>query len=131
MPFSQFKHVIPLIAVLTISFAATAQEAAPQEKPRPEALTEQQKAELAIKRQKLSKAAHKSKGKSAYTVGTNIIGTQEAPTVLNVVPWKERQVTLEKKDISSSILQGLLQPLDREEMLREVEYYGLLQDTQE
>mgnify|MGYP001236894421 CR=1 FL=1 len=129
MSFHQYKNIITFIAVLAFSFAATAQEAAPQEKP--EALTEQQKAELTSKRQKLSKAAHKSKGKSAYTVGTNIIGTQEAPTVLNVVPWKEREVKLEKKDISSSILQGLLQPLDREELLREVEYYGLLQDTQE
>ena len=26
---------------------------------------------------------------------TNVIGTQEAPTVLNVVPWKDREVKLE------------------------------------
>ena len=131
MPFRTFKNLAPFIAALSISVAATAQDAVPQTKDKPEALSEQQKAELTAKRQELSKAAHKTKGKSAYTVGTNIIGTQEAPTVLNVVPWKEREVKLEKKDISSSILQGLLQPLDREELLREVEYYGLLQDTQE
>ena len=44
---------------------------------------------------------------------TNVIGTQEAPTVLNVVPWKDREV----------------KPLDQEVLMREIEYHQLL--TQE
>ena len=63
--------------------------------------------------------------------GTNIIGTQEAPTVLNVVPWKDKEVKLEKKDPSSSLLDRVLQPLDQEVLLREVEYYRILNKEQE
>ena len=59
-------------------------------------------------------------------VGTNIIGTQEAPTVLNVVPWKDKEVKLEKKDPTSSLLDRVLEPLDQEVLLREVEYYRIL-----
>ena len=60
---------------------------------------------------------------------TNVIGTQEAPTVLNVVPWKDREVKLEKKDPTSSLLNRVLEPLDQEVLMREIEYHQLL--TQE
>ena len=59
----------------------------------------------------------------------NVIGTQEAPTVLNVVPWKDREVKLEKKDPTSSLLNRVLEPLDQEVLMREIEYHQLL--TQE
>ena len=64
-------------------------------------------------------------------VGTNIIGTQEAPTVLNVVPWKDKEVKLEKKDPTSSLLDRVLEPLDQEVLLREVEYYRILNKEDE
>ena len=60
---------------------------------------------------------------------TNVIGTQEAPTVLNVVPWKNREVTLEKQDPTSSLLNRVLEPLDQDVLMREIEYHQLL--TQE
>ncbi len=60
---------------------------------------------------------------------TKVIGTQEAPTVLNVVPWKDREVKLEKKDPTSSLLNRVLEPLDQEVLMREIEYHQLL--TQE
>ncbi|MBZ2187516.1 hypothetical protein K8B33_00260 [Alcanivorax sp. JB21] len=59
-------------------------------------------------------------------VGTNIIGSQEAPTVLNVVPWKEREVKLERKDPTSSLLDRVLEPLDQDVLLREIEYHQRL-----
>ena len=59
-------------------------------------------------------------------VSTNVIGTQEAPTVLNVVPWKDREVKLEKKDPTSSLLNRVLEPLDQEVLMREIEYHQLL-----
>lgn len=59
-------------------------------------------------------------------VGTNIIGTQEAPTVLNVVPWKDREVKLERKDPTSALLDRVLEPLDPDVLMREVEYHQLL-----
>ncbi|MDF1822879.1 MAG: hypothetical protein P1U64_14970 [Alcanivoracaceae bacterium] len=64
-------------------------------------------------------------------VGTNIIGTQEAPTVLNVVPWKDKEVKLEKRDPTSSLLDRVLEPLDQEVLLREVEYYRILNKEEE
>ncbi|EKF75143.1 hypothetical protein A11A3_05604 [Alcanivorax hongdengensis A-11-3] len=57
---------------------------------------------------------------------TNVIGTQEAPTVLNVVPWKDKEVKLEKKDPTSSLLNRVLEPLDQEVLMREIEYHELL-----
>ena len=57
---------------------------------------------------------------------TNVIGTQEAPTVLNVVPWKDREVKLEKKDPTSSLLNRVLEPLDQGVLMREIEYHQLL-----
>jgi len=59
-------------------------------------------------------------------VGTNIIGTQEAPTVLNVVAWKDREVKLERKDPTSALLDRVLEPLDPDVVMREVEYHQLL-----
>ena len=67
---------------------------------------------------------------AAPTVGTNVIGTQEAPTVLNVVPWKDKEVKLEKKDPTSSLLNRVLEPLDQDVLLREVEYYRILNQEQ-
>lgn len=64
-------------------------------------------------------------------LSTNIIGTQEAPTVLNVVPWKDKEVKLEKKDPTSSLLNRVLEPLDQEVLLREVEYYRILNQEQQ
>lgn len=63
--------------------------------------------------------------------GTNVIGSQEAPTVLNVVPWKDKEVKLEKKDPTSSLLNRVLEPLDQEVLLREVEYYRILNQEQQ
>jgi hypothetical protein len=59
-------------------------------------------------------------------LSTNIIGSQEAPTVLNVVPWKDKEVKLEKKDPTSTLLNRVLEPLDQEVLMREVEYYRIL-----
>lgn len=60
------------------------------------------------------------------TASTNVIGTQESPTVLNVVPWKEREVKLEKKDPTSALLNRVLEPLDQDVLMREIEYHQLL-----
>lgn len=59
-------------------------------------------------------------------LGTDVIGTQEAPTVLNVVPWQDREVKLERKDATSSLLDRVLEPLDQDVLMREVQYYQLL-----
>lgn len=52
---------------------------------------------------------------------TDIIGTQEAPSVFNVVPWKDKPSRLPKKEVTTSILKETLQPLDPEVLRREIE----------
>lgn len=66
--------------------------------------------------------------KSNSELVTNVVGSQEAPTVLNVVPWKDKEVKLEKKSPTTSILNQVLQPLDRDVLRREVQYFRSLQD---
>lgn len=65
-------------------------------------------------------------GNEEPALSTNIIGSQEAPTVLNVVPWKDKEVKLEKKDPTSSLLNRVLEPLDQDVLMREIEYYRIL-----
>ncbi|KGD63218.1 hypothetical protein Y5S_03493 [Alcanivorax nanhaiticus] len=71
-------------------------------------------------------AAAQAENNPQPEAATNVIGTQEAPTVLNVVPWKDREVKLEKKDPTSSLLNRVLEPLDQEVLMREIEYHQLL-----
>ena len=51
----------------------------------------------------------------------DVIGSQEAPTVFNVVPWKDKPSRLPKKEVTTSILRETLQPLDPEILQREIE----------
>lgn len=54
-------------------------------------------------------------------VSVDVIGSQEAPTVFNVVPWKDRPSRVPKKQVTTSILRETLQPLDPEVLRREIE----------
>lgn len=62
--------------------------------------------------------------------GTAIIGNQELPKVLYIVPWKPSELP----DISEPPLQSLiddaLAPIDREEFRREVIYHDALATQQ-
>ncbi|MDF2445954.1 MAG: hypothetical protein K0S46_1190 [Moraxellaceae bacterium] len=58
---------------------------------------------------------------TAPAAQTDIIGTQEAPSVFNVVPWKDKPSRLPKKEVTTSILRETLQPLDPEVLRREIE----------
>lgn len=58
--------------------------------------------------------------------GIAIVGNKEAPKSLYIVPWKSSEVGVET-DLSSSLLDGSLQPLDKEVFVRELEFYELSQ----
>lgn len=64
-------------------------------------------------------------------VDTTVIGTQEAPSVMNIVPWKDKPVEMEKRSPTSFLHDRVLQPLDREVLMREVEYYRMLDQQNE
>lgn len=59
----------------------------------------------------------------------DVIGSQEAPTVFNVVPWKDKPSRLPKKEVTTSILRETLQPLDPQVLLREIELQKRLGET--
>ena len=54
---------------------------------------------------------------------TEITGNQELPKVLYIVPWKKSDPgNLMGKPVNT-LLDEVLAPLDREEFIRQVEYY--------
>ena len=63
---------------------------------------------------------------------TEITGNQELPKVMYIVPWKKANPgDLMGKPINT-LLDEVLAPIDREEFLRQVDYYdGLYGDKQE
>ena len=57
---------------------------------------------------------------------TEITGNQELPKVLYIVPWKKADPgDLMGKPVNT-LLDDVLAPIDREEFLRQVDYYGEL-----
>ncbi|WP_406828180.1 hypothetical protein [Microbulbifer sp. ARAS458-1] len=56
--------------------------------------------------------------------GISIIGNEEAPKSLYIVPWKSSEVGVES-GLNSSLLDPRLQPLDKEVFSRELEFYEL------
>ncbi|HQV23139.1 MAG TPA: hypothetical protein PLJ88_08645 [Agitococcus sp.] len=60
--------------------------------------------------------------------GTDIVGSKDAPLVLNIVPWKEKEHTLPKNPLSPSVLQQSAKPIDPDIELRETGYSRALQE---
>jgi len=69
----------------------------------------------------------------ALDEGTTIIGTKEAPNVLNVVPWQDDEFTGDPWKIqpepTRSVLENSQKPLDKDVLRREIEYFNLLRNT--
>lgn len=66
--------------------------------------------------------------------GTRIIGTEESPAVLNVVPWQDRELGGNPATGNRqfrSVLDDALKPVDRGELKREVDYFNVLQKNQQ
>lgn len=66
----------------------------------------------------------------ALEEGTTIIGTKEAPNVLNVSPWQARELSVDPWDaepsLDSQLLNDSLKPVDQDELRRQMEYFNLL-----
>ena len=61
--------------------------------------------------------------------GTAIIGNQELPKVLYIVPWKKSEVPDMTQPPLESLIDEALQPIDREVFQRQVNYYHALHDS--
>ena len=57
---------------------------------------------------------------------TDVVGSKEAPAEFNIVPWKNDTTQIPKKEISASILQETLQPLDRDVLNRQIQLQQVL-----
>ncbi|MDP2227510.1 MAG: hypothetical protein Q8J78_08550 [Moraxellaceae bacterium] len=75
----------------------------------------------------LSSLAGSALAEEPGSTQTDVIGSQEAPAVFNIVPWKDKRAEIPKKEISTSILRETLQPLDRDVLRREVEFHRTLE----
>jgi hypothetical protein len=58
--------------------------------------------------------------------GTAIIGNQELPKVLYIVPWKSSELPDLSEPPLQSLIDDALAPVDREEFRREVLYHDAL-----
>lgn len=58
--------------------------------------------------------------------GTAIIGNQELPKVLYIVPWKPSELPDLSEPPLQSLIDDALTPVDREEFRREVIYHDAL-----
>lgn len=69
----------------------------------------------------------------ALEEGTTIIGTKEAPNVLNVVPWQSKELSKDPWQSTpthkSDLLKDSLKPVDSDELHRQVDYFNLLQHS--
>jgi len=63
--------------------------------------------------------------------GTAIIGNQELPKVLYIVPWKKSEVPDMNQPPLESLIDEALQPIDREVFQRQVNYYHALHGDKE
>ena len=62
---------------------------------------------------------------------TEITGNQELPTVMYIVPWQKADPGDLMGRPVNTLLDEILAPLDREEFVRQVGYYGDLYDEKE
>lgn len=60
--------------------------------------------------------------------GTDVIGSKDAPLVLNIVPWKDKEHILPKNPLSPSVLQTSVAPIEQDVELREAAYSRALQE---
>jgi hypothetical protein len=105
------------MAVLMLSFAALAAQAADAPQPKPV--------------QKTPPPAAKPEAKSAAADrltldATTVSGNRELPKVLYIVPWKKADLGNLPAQPFNTLLDEALAPVDREVFRREVDYYGIL-----
>ena len=55
--------------------------------------------------------------------GTAIIGNQELPKILYIVPWKKSGLPAMKRPPIAQLINEVLAPLDREEFRRQIYYH--------
>ncbi|MDO8330748.1 MAG: hypothetical protein Q7T36_09795 [Fluviicoccus sp.] len=76
---------------------------------------------------KIVKPAGKTSTDVDVKDGLDIIGSQDAPLELNIVPWKDKDNVLPKNPLEASMLKEVLEPIDRDVVRREVDFSRAIQ----
>ncbi len=114
------------LMILLFSLSAVAQEAeqSPQEDQAAERESLEPGVPSAVLAQDVRRRATASGVMDEMELGrTEITGNQQLPTVMYIVPWKKSEPgDLMGKPVNT-LLDEVLAPLDREEFIRQVDYY--------
>lgn len=57
--------------------------------------------------------------------GMSIVGNDESPKSLFIVPWKSSEIGSESELTAKSLLDGSLRPIDKEVLARELDYFEI------
>lgn len=104
-----FKHLLALLILLVLPVALYAQELAEAEEQAPPAATEAAQDDALPETKTMS--------------GMSILGNEEAPKSLVIIPWKASEIGV---DLSlSESLGSRARPVDREVFMRELAFYEI------
>ena len=131
-----------MLAMLLAAFATFAQEENDVDDLDPAIDTsvsvERDESELPVSRPMLTLAAEVERQRRDSEVMdrmqlglTEITGNQELPKVLYIVPWQKSDPSELLDRPLNSLLDEVLAPVDREEFIRQVDYYGDLYGEEE
>lgn len=73
----------------------------------------------------MSAMAEDAKQKVKEISGMSIMGNDEAPKSLFIVPWKSSEIGFESEFAAQGLLDGSLRPLDKEVLERQLDYFDL------
>ena len=114
-----------MLAMLLAAFASFAQDETEDEDLMPAVDTSAEPEEEAAPVQDVTRTTTGNQVMDSMELSrTEITGNQELPKVLYIVPWQKSDPgDLMGKPVNT-LLDDVLAPLDREEFLRQVDYYG-------
>ena len=110
-----------LMAPLLLALAAHAADPEAADKAAPAASDEAAPAQLAAAGQKAGPAGGKTLS------GMSILGNQEAPKALVIVPWKSSEIG-DPLGLDEN-LDGSRRPVDKEVFMRELDYYDIRSES--
>ena len=115
--------VIAMFLLASVAAAANAQDAKSTSNSEAAAKRQADSAEAAVDAKADPKAAAESKDEVKTLSGISILGNQEAPKSLVIVPWKSSEIG----DMPglSRLLDDSVQPIDKEVFMRELDYYEI------
>ena len=114
--------------VLLLATGVALAEEAPEAKPEPAATpAQEQKTQGAKQKEDDVQKKKKEKEDAKSLSGMSVLGNQEAPKALVIVPWKSSEIGASLG--SSTMLDDSRQPIDKEVFMRVLSYYEVRSTT--